>query len=353
MNKIAADIIAIIGDYRNDEGIKLNETDIINWVNQFDENDREFILTEFLYLLKQGIYLSKERAKVYLHNNLQELAKHFNYKNLSSFLANAHFLNIQSAEKSQVEIIQLMNELLTEKYNFSVELCGSVSRKHYIYLDDILATGATLCRSLEKWLAGKLESGDTAFELFANKKIDIVASFFCFHTWGWANAQYVLSKKLNNERLLKGILLQYDYQIQNNAKFNNQDLNCLIPCGINNIAENYLVSLPAENHSERARRNNNSPANETFFSSPPNRIRFETIMLHKGIEIINRIKNLTVPNIRPLGYTGKNHKTFGLGTMYFTWRNISNTCPLVFWWDNNDWKGLFPLKNRGGSKSKK
>ena len=55
------------------------------------------------------------------------------------------------------------------------------------------------------------------------------------------------------------------------------------------------------------------------------------------------------PRKRPLGDTVKSHKTLGTGTLFFTWRNISNTCPIVFWWDvfGHNWTPLFSLKNRG------
>ncbi len=347
MHVLAQNIRNIIDDYRNDEHIQITTENVIEWVSQFEETDQEFILEELLHLLNQDIYLSKVKAKEFLHNNLQELARHFKYKKLSNFLANTKFLQIQTVEKSQSEIVSLMNEVLQEKYNFSITQCGSIGNKHFIYLDDVLATGSTFCRELENWLKTTNINNKKAIELFSNKQIDIIASFFCYHTWGWGNTQYILSKNLNSEKFLNGILLQFDYEIQNNIKFKSQKLNCIIPNEASIEAKNFLQNLQASSNNDRAYRNVKLPLKETFFSSPANRIRFENIILKEGIKIVNRIQNLKVPNIRPLGYTIKSHQTFGLGTMYFTWRNISNTCPLVFWWNNNGWKGLFPLKNRG------
>jgi hypothetical protein len=337
----------IICDYRNEDGIFISEKDILAWVKQFADEEQNFILEELLHLLNQGIYLSKSKAKEFLHNNIQDLAKHFKYARLSDFLVNTHFINIQKEGKSQSAIIALMDEVLTEKYNFSVAQCGTKSPKHFIYLDDVLATGSTFCRDMEKWFSETTIKNKKAIELFSNKQIDIIASYFCYHTWGWGNAQFVLSKKLNTERLLKGIILQHDFEIQNNLKFSGQKLNCIIPTNIDENATSYLAKLSVNSNLDRATRPSRLPMQEHFFSSHENRIRFENIMLHEGIKIISRIENLSVQNIRPLGYTIKSHQTFGLGTTYFTWRNISNTCPLIFWWDNNGWKGLFPLKNRG------
>ncbi len=61
------------------------------------------------------------------------------------------------------------------------------------------------------------------------------------------------------------------------------------------------------------------------------------------------IQNEIKPNIRPLGLIHPSHKTFGLGTHFFTLRNIPNNSPLVFWWGVacHDWIPLFPVANRG------
>ena len=98
---------------------------------------------------------------------------------------------------------------------------------------------------------------------------------------------------------------------------------------------------------EYAFRNPKFPQKEELFSSPENRNRFEQILLAKGIQIINNIEDLKVPSIRPLGMAPPSYKTLGTGSHTFTWRNISNTCPLVYWWESGGWHPLFPVKNRG------
>ena len=91
------------------------------------------------------------------------------------------------------------------------------------------------------------------------------------------------------------------------------------------------------------------PLEETFFSSKENRNKFEKIILDKGLELLQKVKKENPdPYKRPLGHTFKSYKSLGTGTLFFTWRNISNTCPIVFWWDaGHYWTPLFSLKNRG------
>ena len=81
------------------------------------------------------------------------------------------------------------------------------------------------------------------------------------------------------------------------------------------------------------------PVKEILFTSTENRIRFENIILAKGIEILCKAKTNKI-NIRALGFALPSQKNFGFGTLCFTWRNIPNNTPLVFWYLGG---GFFPL----------
>lgn len=112
----------------------------------------------------------------------------------------------------------------------------------------------------------------------------------------------------------------------------------------------YFNTIGAENNDLPVFRPKNLPLKETFFSSPENRIKLENLFIQKGIELLSKVKSDSPDKRkRPLGDSIRSHKTLGTGTLFFTWRNISNTCPLVFWWDvsGHEWIPLFCLKNRG------
>jgi hypothetical protein len=219
MDSLANSIIAIIGDYRNEDGVFLTKDDVLEWVSQFENADRIFILEELLHLLNQGIYLSKEKAKLKLYQNLQELAKHFKYSRISDFLRNCHFLDLQADDKSQKHILKLMDDLLIEKYNFSIQDCGTVAHKHFIYLDDVVGTGNTVHKHLAKWLKTVNHEGVPFYSLYTEGKINIIVSTFCYHTWGWANVEYRLSKEFISSRFIDGIVMQYYFRIENNVNF--------------------------------------------------------------------------------------------------------------------------------------
>jgi hypothetical protein len=169
------------------------------------------------------------------------------------------------------------------------------------------------------------------------------------HSWGFINSEFRLIKEFD-ENIRKRIKWFQCYEIQNQLKGHNQKLNLMIPVEEGQPKEvlAYLNSLEeATSNADRAFRKPTQPSKEELFSSPENRERIENIFLKKGVELLKGVKKLNVKQLRPLGYTVKSHKTFGLGTLFFTYRNIPNNCPIVFWWGSNNWQPLFILKNRG------
>lgn len=345
----AENIVAIIEDYQNDWDIYITPDSVLDWVNQFDNGDRLFILQEMEHIFQQT-YFSKVKCVGLLKKYLPFLTKHHKYTDVHSFLKETIFLNLQREYKSQSELLMIVDEFLKSDYDFSLSQCGETKIKNFVYIDDVLATGNKAFFDLSNWLKEKnqVKLSQTNSEYIIENKILLSCCFLCIHDWGHSNFLFRLEKEF-------GLLLKkqtgsfYHYKIQNNLKAHNPSLNLIYPCEemCDETIRNYLSTLDATANEDRAFRKNIIPRDENFFSSNANRIRLERIFLLKGIEILNSVHNLQVQNIRPLGYTVKSHKTLGLGTLFFTWRNIPNNCPLVFWWNNNGWMPLFNLRGRG------
>lgn len=344
MEKRAIAIAEVLADYENN---MMTPEHILDWVSQFDENDQQFVLDELLHIFKQT-YLSKAECKKFLQSCLQNWAKVFNYKDVASFILDTVFLDLQPAYKSQKELLNLLDEILVEQYNCNLTQSG-VRIKRYIYLDDIISTGNKLFYDLDTWLKSEngLNPGTTNFQTVQQNKIPVLVTVFCGHTWGATNAEVRLMYSLGSE--IKSILsVEAIYWIENNIKDYNPKLNNMIPLDHQDpYVYDYWNSLATASKAEYAFRPFQKPMDEILFSSEASRNRIETLFLVKGIEILSRVGELKVEQIRPLGYTIKSHKTFGLGTLFFTYRNIPNNCPIVFWWGNNNWRPLFVLKNRG------
>jgi hypothetical protein len=350
MEQEATEISEILRDYHIDRpgGFVMNPQNVTNWVNQFEENDRFFMLSEFTHILKQGVYVSKERGKACLLSQVEYMTKRYGYKTPLEYLGETIFLRMQEEHKSQDILLNLLNTVLLENFDVDINYCGSKGIKNLIYIDDVLASGKTVlghCNELFKksdyWAAGNLQGVVTG-------KIRFAILVFCKHTWAVNNIQYSLSKSLKSPWLLNNLVVLSHYAIENNIKDFDPKINLVYPAYASAKANQFLQSLDATNYEDRSLRPKTSPTKETLFSSPANRLRFESIVLDKGVEILSKVGQLAV-NSRPLGNCNPTYKTFGSGTMFFSWNNISNTCPIVFWWSNpaHDWHGLFPLYKRG------
>lgn len=350
MNEIAEKIVEIIKDFEGDGSATMNVEHVLRWVNQFEPNDKEFLLTELEHILKQT-YFSKEKILKCMFDNVSLLASSKGYKNEVSFLVNTIYISTQGKEKSQTEILNLFYDALPKKYGIKKQHLGSVSKKNVIYFDDVLATGKTTLKDLTTWLNNTSQDNKKYFELLKVGRFDLIIFTLCCHQWGKANLEYQIKREFGEE-VRKKIKFYNQFCIENNHYEYNQKLNLVYPVNQNNeIVNNYFETIDTGGYPPKyekfAFRKNNTPKIEAFFTSPENRIRYEDIILNKGIDILGRVENLRSKQIRPLGYTVLSHKTFGLGTQYFTWRNISNTNPVVFWWNNHGWYPLFHVKNRG------
>lgn len=344
MTDKAKAISHVLSDYENN---KMTPEHILEWVNQFKIKDRDFVLDELLHIFQQT-YFSKPRCRQLLKSSIEQWTSEFNYNNASSFIAETVFLDLQPTHKSQKELLDLLDEVLKESYGCSLEQSGK-KIKRYIYLDDVLSTGNTIFRNLNEWFTSTsdIDCTKTNFQYIDLKKIKIKVCILCCHSWGLSNAEYRLMQSVHTS-IKTHIKWYWFYEVQNNLKDFNQSLNHMLPVKDNSpIINNYLNSLDAIANADRAYRQANQPSNEKLFSSAISRNRLETLFLIKGIEMLSQVGELKVKQIRPLGYTIKSHKTFGLGTLFFTYRNIPNNCPIVFWWKSNSWKPLFILKNRG------
>lgn len=347
MEKLAEIIFNVIKDYRKDDGINLTTQNILEWADQFDQ-DAEFILTELAHIIPQ-VYVSKENAKKAIASHLKKLIKDYNYSSVAKFLMDTKFLDLQSVGKSQKVILELIEEVLNEEFGETSKKYDSYPKINFIYFDDVLATGGTIGNHLIDWLKNKNTDGEENQKKILENKFHLSIHLFCLHTWGHAFQTFRL-KKTFSDSIDSKIKWYRNYEIANHVKWNNQSLNIAIPVNEQPVnAKTYLANLSANKYEDYAYRKQGLPQKESFFTSPENRVRYENLILQKGLSIIGMIQGEIKSNIRPLGLVNPNYKTYGLGTHFFTWRNIPNNCPLIFWWEvkGHNWKPLFPVANRG------
>ncbi|NQT63592.1 MAG: hypothetical protein HQ556_11585 [Candidatus Marinimicrobia bacterium] len=344
MENTANKIADILHDYRSNDGIRIDINRILTWANQFEVNDRKFLLEELLNILPKS-YLSKPDAISGLKESLEFLTNKYGFDETITFLQQSHFLNLQADHKSQSVLLEFLNDLTKSEYGVDIKK-GNSKAKYWVYLDDVFASGGSFKRDIIPLIS------EFGVENFLGQEKKLINLSFFLHSWGFANTKFSLLNEFSRDFVRQIDWIRFE-EIENHPRINyynpNPSFNNAFPVkrSDHEIFDEYLQTLTnADRNEEFAYRSPETPRVEAFFSSPENRVKYEWIILEKGIEIINRIEHISRP-IRPLGLVPPSYKTFGAGSHAFTWRNVSNTCPLVYWWEANGWYPLFPVANRG------
>lgn len=352
------DIYKLIKDYRLEfsDGSRISRSRIKNWIDQFDKETRIPILTELKNVFEKR-YCSKKDVREFLEAIIQKLTQDFNFSSPADFLKNSDFLNLQPEGKSQRIMLILFDELIQEKYGLSLADCGTISKKYSIYIDDILCTGLTLISDIKEWSEMSFTTGKTNKQAVADGSTVLVFAYVFIHEKNYykkkAEMRFKISDAVaNNHKMYR--LIEIENGISQNSKIdliypleNGQpqivtDYKNEIIERVNDYTTRYNTVSPEEFY-----RPTGQPANEQFFSSAQNRVIIENAFLEKGIEIL-RNANPTNKNMRALGYSIPALKNFGFGALCFTWRNVPNNAPLVFWYSGGGFTPLFKV-TRGGN----
>lgn len=351
MEKLIAEVFDQIKDYRSDEllpNVKMTKGRIKQWIEQFDEADRDFILAELKHIFSKR-YCPKVSVKKFLKAIVDKLTQDLNYKSTPDFLRMTFFLDLQPKGKSQKVMLKLLTELLVEDYKFNIQDCGTVQKKHFVYIDDILCTGNTLIQDIKEWSGKEYASGKTNLDAIKGKTAELIFAYIFIHEKNYqkkiAEMRYKIDAEISANHKMYRLM-----EIENNDGNISASLDFVFPLETEEeqIVE-YKEKIIAEVDEHTERYNSTSPdeffrisgrpKDEKLFTSPENRDRFEAILLKKGIYILNR-SNTRIKNMRALGFSLPSQKSFGFGTLCFTWRNIANNTPLVFWYAGG---GFYPL----------
>ncbi|HNL07498.1 MAG TPA: hypothetical protein PKH93_07990, partial [Chitinophagales bacterium] len=235
---------------------------------------------------------------------------------------------------------------------------GSIAPKHFIYVDDILCTGNTLFQDIKEWAESNYIMNKTHLQAIENNEIDIIFVYLFLHTKNYRKKRAEFKKKLSTHianKHRKYCLHEVDNSSDYNAVLDfvfpiDEVLSQIILDYKDKVIEevdDYTISKAWKKVENDFFRTKGKPKKEVLFSSPENRIRFETIILLKGIEILSN-SNTKLKTIRALGYSLPSQKNFGFGALCFTWRNVANNTPLVFWYRSSTFMPLFE-KNQTNS----
>ncbi len=360
LRRIIKSIFYTLKDFRSDESddsVKINEDNIMTWIWQFEENERLLILQEMDNIFKHR-YCSKEKMINFLSSTIIDLAKKNGYSDIKSFLKVTTFLNLQPQGKSQGIILDLLNNVLKQKYNLTINDCGKHNNLFSIYIDDILCTGLTLVNDIIEWSKLKNRHGVKNKDLVENEDIKLIFVYAFSHKYNYQKKIHEMRRKISkkfSDKCELICLIEVDNSIDNDSTldliFPVEDSD-LFSNTQNDLIINYKQSVinNVDNHTKQYNiispdefyRPNNLPFFELLFTNENNREVVENAFLVKGIKILDKVKAPN-KNMRPLGYSLPSLKNFGFGALCFTWRNIPNNAPLVFWYSYGGFTPLFKV----------
>ncbi|WP_297439227.1 hypothetical protein [uncultured Clostridium sp.] len=337
MSIIVKKLLKIIKDYEMPIGTQMNEKHIETWLSQFDEEDQDVILEEMINICKK-FYFSREDVKNILEyfftdKEYWETCTRNKFKNMK-------FLNIQERGTSQEDLLEIVNEVLDEKYQLNISECNS--KNFYVYIDDCIFTGSRLKWDIERCIDDDIfKAGDTLV--------------ICHLFWYKSGSDYSI-KKIKSMCHENSINLGYWYfDMQNNYQNNDycNPMGTLWPQYIDDEVVNRYIALRGE-VSEWAETaeffRTYDMKKELIFSCSENRECVEKAFLLAGVDILDGLNN-PCNSMRPMGFSKL--ETIGFGAVFITYRNIANNCPLALWYGDifnqgngplGRWYPLFPRK---------
>jgi hypothetical protein len=359
MDKLIQSIHQTLSDYRADEGndsVRITPAGIQEWIFQFEEADRIPILKELDNIFKKRYY-SKSQVENLLATVVEFLSKEYKFDNEKEFLNNTVFISTQPKGKSQRVMLDILDTIIQAKYSVSLAECGSVSKKYSIYLDDILCTGLKLITDTKTWAEEQYSPDKTNKQAVEENLTKLIFVYVFIHTKNYKlkeKEMYYISRGIADKHKMYRAV-EIDNCVEPKSKIDlimpvEEEDQLVVDYKNNTIStvdeytKRYNRTSPEEFY-----RSDTIPATEGFFTSPENRKIVERAFLKKGIEILNAA-NVSNKNMRALGYSIPSHKNFGFGALCFTWRNVPNNAPLVFWYLGGGFTPLFKVR-RGNTQA--
>ena len=317
-----------IADYRTNEIPPRSPELIEQWLGQFPPEIQDAVLEALLHVLTRT-YISREKFGTFL-KGLASTERLSPGTDPSEYWRGVNLLNIQQGGSSQHETLAMFDEVLREAHGFGVAQTGS-QNGDFIYLDDCIATGSRLRSDVCNWLNGNTP---------VNINLHVITPILFSGSW-WVDERIQEEAKKEGKTIVVKKWRIPEFNMENRLRYRNTS-DVLWPCSIpdNESVQQYCQLLEELGHPPVLRYPGNSGASGIFATDEEMRLLEEALLI-RGSVIIREQVNLP-GNLRPLGYS--NLDTLGFGSMFVTYRNCPNNCPLALRIEQDDFPALFPRK---------
>ncbi len=321
-------IASKLSDYRYPPPAGMDVNHVNRWIQQFEPNDRRFVLEETDRLMGLGYFSERHYQKAANEEaNDQENEQIFN---------DGAFLNIQLQGSSQREYLNLIQSLREDAINVisrNTDVNWVHSFREFVYADDVSFSGAKAISDLTWFI--------THFEL---QNITIYVYFMGLHTF----AEWKIKEQLERVFLDRNITIEVNggkfIRVENQRRNSSQS-------GVCAKAESVSMPLWATRTVNFTGTYREGYSENDIFPDETRRDRFEAILTKIGFSILVHSQNPS-PVIKPLGFS--TFRGVGFGGTIFTFRNCPNNTPLAFWWGSYHVTGQpaldcwYPLMRRNG-----
>lgn len=322
-------LVQIIANYRKDElPFLIDVSHVKKWISQFDSSAQSVVLEETIHILSNWYF---GHAK--LVSFMREIVEYIRLAYTD--FRNVTFWNGQEVGQSQRKLLSL----LPEAYPGKTVNIDTVPRKHIVYIDDGLYTGSRIRKDIENVLS-------------ASSEVETLDIFFAIaYSNGFEYAKNILKQKgdefgvaisLHRFKELNNIK-QTEYADGSESYYS--DIGVLWPSSrVSNEkpVKQYLKYMEDCGRTMRLKyKTEGHQYSQSIFTSCNNREIVEREFLIKGLSILPECS--IDKGLYPLGYDI--NPSFGFGSFCANDFNISNTCPVVLWWDaDSNWYPLLPRR---------
>jgi hypothetical protein len=320
-NELLRSIASTIADYRLGEIARPDARHVETWVNQFPTEVRQGILREMAHVLKKT-YLPRVRVEKFLTELASEpkLAT----KKPASFWRTVTLLDIQGGGASQREMLAIFDGILETEFGYGIADCHGPTT--FLYLDDGVFTGNRVLKDIRRWLEEEAPEKSTLH----------VVTIALHHGGRWyASENITKAAKAFGKEI--DITWWSELALENRKRYIKTS-DVLQPSRLpdDDLVNDYVASLA---YPPAIRPAGHRGAND-LFTSEAGRDLLEQEFLKAGARIRSICPNLNEYQ-RPLGNMLLD--TLGFGSLFATYRNCPNNCPLALW-VGDPWHPLFPRK---------
>ncbi|MFN0137421.1 MAG: hypothetical protein ACKVS9_15055 [Phycisphaerae bacterium] len=325
--RLLVSLAATIAGYR--KGIPPRTPELIDaWLQQFPDETREPLLDALNHVFHKT-YISKDAFIAFL-TGLVSSDKLAPGRQPKSYWKTVNFLNIQRGGRSQLEILALFDELMARTHGLGVSDTGSKDGD-FVYLDDCIGTGSRVRTDLCAWLEGAAPVDST---------VHIITPVLYAGSY-WIDERITETATVNGKKInLKKWRLDAFHMENRRAYRNSSDVLWPTELPPDPDVGAYTKSLEAAGYPPVLRTPGNA-GTSGIYKDDAQKILLEQAFLVRGCEIRRECTNLR-ETARPLGY--QKLEALGFGSMFVTYRNCPNNCPLALWVQQEDYPALFPRK---------